>query len=105
MSYTIPTNVCVIDKLKAHIKIQEPSKFNVVFLDDDFTSMQFVCDSLELYFNKSADQAYECMMEIHITGACTLGTYSKDIAESKIAQIMALGTSEGFSPTIKLVKQ
>lgn len=103
---TLQNDVLVIDKETETVKpeLLEPSLYNVIFIDDDTTSMQFVCDGLELFFNKSPDDAYEHMMKIHITGSSNLGTYTKDIAESKIDQILNLGKSEGFAPTIKLLK-
>lgn len=84
--------------------IQTPSMYNVVFMDDDTTSMKFVCDILELFFNKSSDIAYEQMMNIHTSGSSLLGTYTKDIAETKIDLTLNYGKDEGFSPTLKLIK-
>jgi len=65
--------------------IQQPSKYKVIFIDDDITTFSFVIDILVSYFNKNEDDAYELTMQTHLTGSCVAGIYSKDTAETKVS--------------------
>jgi len=85
-------------------QLKKPAMYNVVFMDDDITSMQCVIDILVSYFNKTSDDAYELMMQVHIVGSAVAGTYCKDIAETKIAQANAELKSTHYPLRIELNK-
>lgn len=85
-------------------KIGKPSLYNIIMIDDDITSMQFVCDILEKYFNKTPDQSYDHMMEVHLTGSSNVGIFSKDIAETKISIIHNLASKQEFPLQLKMDK-
>lgn len=69
-------------------EIQEPLLYQVVIHNDDFTPMEFVVGILEKYFYMERRKAAEIMYEAHIQGRARIGKYSRDFAESKIAQIV-----------------
>jgi len=77
--------ICAVSKPQ----LKRPPLYKVVFMDDDITTMQCVIDILVSYFNKTDDDAYELMMQVHLVGNAVAGTYCKDIAETKIAQANA----------------
>ena len=64
-------------------EITYPRRYNVIFLNDDYTPMDFVIQLLVEIFNKNIDQAQEITMAIHNEGSAVVGTYSKEIAEQK----------------------
>jgi len=103
---TLPNEVLVIDRETETVKpqLQKPSLYNVIMVDDDKTSMQFVCDILEGHFNKTTDQAYEHMMDVHLTGGANVGTFTKDVAETKISLIHELANQREFPFQLKLVE-
>jgi len=68
-------------------KTAKPNLYQVVVLNDDVSTAQFVCDVFENFFNKSPNDAFDYMMEVHNEGSAIGGLYSKDIAETKISQI------------------
>lgn len=78
-------SVRVIDREKEDQKekIGPPKMYNVVMLNDDFTTMDFVVDILRKFFGKGEQEAAGIMLEIHKNGKGIAGTYSKDIAETK----------------------
>lgn len=61
--------------------------FKVLMHNDDFTPMEAVVKILELFFNMDTSQATAIMFEIHTKGLAICGTYSKDVAETKVQQV------------------
>lgn len=68
-------------------RLQPPSRYKVVLLNDDYTPMDFVVNVLQLFFNKSVDQATQIMLEVHYKGKGICGVYTKDIAATKVSQV------------------
>lgn len=81
---------------RQNIKLQEPRKYNVILHNDDFTSMEFVVRILITIFRKSQVEAETLMMKVHKEGKAVAGTYSLDIAQSKMQKATAIARSEGF---------
>jgi len=76
--------------------VRAPRRFRVVLHNDDFTSMEFVVDVLIRYFQKSETQANRIMLEVHTRGTGIAGVYSRDVAETRVAQVTELARAEGF---------
>lgn len=70
------------------VKPKLPEMYKVLLLNDDFTPMEFVVDTIERFFNKSREQATEIMLKVHTEGAGVCGVYTQDIAETKMNQVM-----------------
>lgn len=68
-------------------KLQPPSRYVVVLLNDDYTPMDFVVNVLKIFFNKTTEQATQIMLEVHYKGKGVCGTYTKDIAATKVSQV------------------
>ena len=64
--------------------------------NDDYTTMQFVVEVLEGIFHKSPAEAYRIMMHVHTRGHGLCGTYSHDVAETKVTQVHEQARQEGF---------
>lgn len=69
-------------------KIKEPSLYRVVMHNDDYTPMEFVVAVLELFFNMDRSAATKVMYEVHMKGQAICGVYSKDVAETKVGQVV-----------------
>ncbi len=68
-------------------KLQEPSLYHVVLLNDDYTPMEFVVIVLEQFFGMNREKATRIMLNVHTKGKGVCGTYTRDIAETKTAQV------------------
>ena len=68
-------------------KLEHPSMYNVVMFNDDFTPMEFVVEVLETFFNKDREAATRVMLTVHTMGKAVCGSYTRDIAETKAAQV------------------
>lgn len=83
------------EKQKEKQKLQPPSKYKVVVLNDDFTPVDFVAELMVKLFQKSLEEAQRITMEIHTKGKGVAGIYPKDIAETKAAQVDATAQNYG----------
>ncbi|MDR0684252.1 MAG: ATP-dependent Clp protease adaptor ClpS [Spirochaetaceae bacterium] len=77
-------------------KLKEPEDFNVVLLNDNYTSMDFVVDVLVLIFNKDEQEAERIMMDVHRKGRAVVGKYTLDIAVTKSEQVHSLAEQNNF---------
>jgi len=81
---------------KTQQQTQEPDLFNVILLNDDYTTMEFVIQVLESVFGKGPAEAFKIMMQVHTQGQGLCGVYPWEIAESKVATVHELASSSGF---------
>lgn len=71
----------------ARVQTDEPPMYQVVLLNDDFTPMDFVISILTSIFTMSFEQAEKVMLEVHHKGRGICGVYTRDIAETRVAQV------------------
>ena len=76
-------------------KLKTPKMWVVVLHNDDFTPMDFVVRLLEEVFDKIEDEAEEIMLAVHHEGRSRVGRYTREIAETKVAQAMNMATEAG----------
>ena len=77
-----------VESKTANQKLKIPNKFEVLLLNDDYTSMEFVVDVLRKFFHKEFLAAEAIMLKIHIDGEAVCGTYSFDVAQTKVSQVI-----------------
>jgi len=83
-------------KEKTRTKIQEPKRFKVIMHNDDFTPMDFVVVILMQIFKKQYEEAVALMMTVHKSQKAVVGTYSYDVAQSKVNAAMFRAREEGY---------
>lgn len=74
-------------KEKVPKKVNCPANYQVYLLNDDYTPMDFVVIVLEQFFSMSYARAIKVMLDVHHNGMGTCGIYTRDIAETKVAQV------------------
>ena len=101
---TTVTDVDIDVKIDEKIKdlIREPSLYNVIFLNDNATPMEWVIDLLVQLFKHSQSSAERLCMEIHTNGSAVVGTYSYEIDEQKTIEATQSSRENGFPLQIKL---
>jgi len=77
-------------------QLKEPSKYAVVLHNDDYTTMDFVVEVLQRFFQKTGDEAVRIMLKVHQDGRGVAGVYSYEIAETKSVQVNDHAQSRGF---------
>ena len=73
-----------------------PRRFKVIFHNDDYTTQEFVVFALERFFHKGEAEARHIMLTVHFKGAAVAGVYTRDVAETKAAQVMDLAREHGM---------
>ena len=77
-------------------KTKEPDLHQVVLLNDDYTTMDFVMEVLETVFHKSPAEAYRIMLMVHTQGRGVCGVYTWEVAETKADAVVTLAREAGF---------
>ena len=63
----------------------------VLILNDDVTTMEFVVEILEQVFDRDCEGAIRIMLEVHHEGSGVCGIYPLDIAEAKVREVLEGG--------------
>ena len=76
-------------------KTAPPQMFQVVMLNDDYTPMEFVIVVIQEFFSKDRETATQIMLKIHLDGRGVCGVYSRDMAATKVNQVMEAAHQAG----------
>ena len=64
-----------------------PPMYRVLLLNDDYTPMEFVVQILEVFFGMDREKATRVMLHVHTCGRGDCGVFSRDVAETRVAQV------------------
>lgn len=73
---------------EAKPRLQKPRMYKVILLNDDYTPMEFVIVILEKFFFKNKEQATQIMLHVHTRGVGVCGVYTRDMAETKVKEVL-----------------
>jgi ATP-dependent Clp protease adaptor protein ClpS len=90
------SDAAVKERVDTIEKQQEPPLYNVVLLNDDYSTMDFVVEVLESVFQKSPAEAYRVMMAVHLQGRGLAGVYPWEIADTKVETVTTMARAAGF---------
>jgi len=82
--------------VKRERKVGKAKRYQVVFHNDNYTTKWFVVHVLERFFHMSETSALAFMLVVHNTGRGVAGVYSKDIAETKAANVHDFARENGM---------
>jgi len=68
--------------------LQKPPLYKVLLLNDDYTPMEFVVIVLEQFFRKNREEATRIMLNVHQRGSGVCGIFTREVAETKVDQVM-----------------
>jgi len=83
-------------ELDEDILSQEPERFAVLLLNDDYTPMDFVVEVLVSIFHKNHQEAEQIMLDVHRKDSGLCGVYTFEIAETKVMQVGRLSREQGY---------
>jgi ATP-dependent Clp protease adaptor protein ClpS len=90
---------------KARQELKKPPLYRVFLLNDDYTTMDFVVSVLENVFHKSTVEATQIMLHVHKNGKGLAGTYTREIAETKIGAVHTLAREHEFPLKCSMEKE
>lgn len=90
---------------KIRIDVKEPSKYKVVFLNDNETPIDWVIAVLKDIFKHNDSRAEALTMMIHNEGSAVVGTYKYEVAEQKTIETTSASRSRGFPLQVKLEEE
>lgn len=76
-------------------RVQPPQMYQVVLLNDDFTPMEFVVHVIQEFFSKDRETATQIMLKIHLEGKGICGVYTRDVAGTKVDQVLQAARAAG----------
>lgn len=74
---------------EAKPRLQKPRLYKVILLNDDYTPMEFVVIILERFFAKNREDATRIMLQVHQKGVGVCGIYTREVAETKVRQVLS----------------
>jgi len=82
--------------LEHDYELEEPKKYKVLLLNDDYSTMDFVIEILTKVFRKSIEESEQIMLDVHNNGKAICGIYTKEIALTKISQVKTMARKAQF---------
>ena len=96
------SNVQVEEKVIQILK--EPSKYAVIFMNDDQTPMDFVIKMLIEHFQYNNEQSYSMMNKIHEEGKGVVAVLPFEIAEQKATEVKVSADQHKYPLEVKIEK-
>ena len=93
----------VKDRLHSSLKV--PRKYTVFIHNDDFTTMEFVVGVLTSVFHKTLEEAERLMLQVHHSEKAPVGSYSYDVAMTKVSKATEMARAEGFPLRLTIVAE
>ena len=75
--------------------VKHPPSYQVVLINDDYTPMEFVVYVLQIFFGFDGDKAQQIMLAVHTHGKGVCGIFTKEVAETKSAQVNNFAKENG----------
>ena len=84
-------------------RTKPPPLYKVVLLNDDYTPMDFVVIVLQTVFSMSREKATQVMLQVHREGMGVCGTYTREIASTKVEQVIDLARKHQHPLQLSLI--
>lgn len=76
-------------------QVDKPKQYKVLLHNDDYTTMEFVIHVLQAVFKHSMPAATRVMLQCHRTGVGVAGVYTREVAETRVDQVIDLARESG----------
>ena len=89
---------------KDEVKTKRPRMWNIVFYNDDYTSMEFVQFVLMKVFHRSTEDALALTLAVHTQGKGIAGTYTFEVAVQKQCEVLLIAKVEEHPLRVEVEK-
>jgi ATP-dependent Clp protease adaptor protein ClpS len=90
------TRAATVAAVRHHRRPRRAQRYQVVMHNDDYTTMEFVIAVLMKHFHKPPAEAMHVMLQVHHKGAGVAGVYTRDVAETKVAEVTGEAREQGM---------
>jgi len=87
------------------LQLKKPPLYSVFLLNDDYTTMDFVVHILETVFHQPVIEATRIMLHVHKNGKGHAGTYTREIAETKMDTVHKIAREHEFPLKCSMEKE
>lgn len=99
---TTATETKTVPKIKPKEDIPEPVRYNVIYINDEVTTQEFVIETLIIIFGYDQNAAEDMTMKVHTDGSAVVATMPFEMAEQKGVEVTMLARNNGFPLVVKL---
>jgi ATP-dependent Clp protease adaptor protein ClpS len=89
-------------KIAPRNDLTPPSKFRVIFMNDNVTTVDFVIAILQEIFDHSFETAQELTVKIHEQGYADVALLPYEVAESKAVETTLIARTNNFPLNVKI---
>jgi ATP-dependent Clp protease adaptor protein ClpS len=93
------------EKFRPVLDLEPPKDYKVIYVNDQVTTFDFVCDSLVNVFDYDAPKAEKKTAEIHEKGAGIVAVLPFEIAEQKGVEVLIQARNQGYPLEVKLEQE
>jgi ATP-dependent Clp protease adaptor protein ClpS len=79
-----------------------PHKYNVIYVNDDYTTFEFVISSLQEVFRFPYEKAENFAKQVNDAGSAVVATMTFELAEQKATEVMKSARAEGFPLLVRI---
>lgn len=91
-----------VTKEKTRVEVSPPKDHKVIYLNDDFTPMDFVVESLVNIFEHDYDTADILTQRVHEEGSAVVAVLPFEIAEHKGVEVTLTARASGYPLQVKI---
>lgn len=99
------TKIEIRSRIEPKDSISEPKNFNVIYINDEVTTQEFVVESLTSIFNYAKESAETLTMQVHEEGSAVVATLPYELAEQKGIEVTLLARNNGFPLQVKIEQE
>lgn len=96
------TKVDIRPRIAPKTNVSEPLNYNVIYVNDEVTTMEFVIESLTSVFNYAHESAEALTHRVHEEGSAVVATLPYEMAEQKGIEVTLLARNNGFPLQVKI---
>jgi ATP-dependent Clp protease adaptor protein ClpS len=98
----IKTKTDIKPRIAPKVDFKEPPNFNVIYINDEVTTQEFVIETLTAVFNYARESAEALTFRVHEEGSAVVATLPYEMAEQKGIEVTLLARSNGFPLAVKI---
>lgn len=94
-----------ITKIKPKLDLKTPPLYEVVYVNDDVTTVQYVVNSLVYFFDYDHEKAAEVAEHVHTNGQASVKVLPFELAEQAALEVTVDARAVGFPLVVKIEPQ